>query len=262
MYGPKLPVTGVSFLVLGVSSLYGMTMIALLTITILIILFRFVRLLAKEGTLKKFLLMIFLLISIVLLFMFLITSVGKIEANNKLKQSEKILSNYENTKDNTQRNNIIIPTKLQPTQITSIGNSKLSNLKYNPNSGEIFGTIYIEKISLKLPIIEDGNDENLWIGANHIKGTPLPWEKGNSFLASHDIKTYGKLFNRLHELTIGDKIIITIPNGSFTYVVYEKEIVSPNDTKCFEKIKGEYNISLVTCTKVGGKRVIAYCERM
>lgn len=262
LYGPKLPITGVSFLLLGVSSFYGITTLTLLILTLSIILFRFIRLLTKEGTLKRLVPIILLILSIIFIYIFLITSLGKIDANNKIKQSEKILNLYENKLDIAQENNIVIPVQSLTIQNNSIGVSKINNLSKNPISGEILGFIYIEKISLKLPIIEDATDENLWLGANHIQGTSLPWEKGNSFLASHDVRIYGKLFNRLNELNIGDKITLSMSNGNFTYVVYDKSIVFPNDTKCFEKIKGEYNLSLVTCTKVGGKRVIVYCERM
>jgi len=224
-------------------------MLVLLILTLSIILFRFIRLFVKEGTFKKLFIIILLSLSII----FSIIYCGKIEANNKLKQSEEILNTI-------QHNNIVMPIESTSTQITSIENSKVNNFTYYPNSGEVLGVISIEKILLKLPIIEDSNDENLWLGVAHIRGTPLPWEKGNSFLASHDIKIYGKLFNRLNELTIGDKISIFTSNGNFTYVVYDQEIVPPDDTNCFKKIKGEYNLSLVTCTKSGGKRVIVYSE--
>lgn len=255
MYGPKLPVTGVSFLMLGVSSFYNITMTSLLILTLSVILFRFIRLLIKEGKLKGLFIIILLPLSIILL----ITHFGKVQADNKLKQSEEILSIYKNTVYTEQQKDMV---ESPLTEINFIKDSKTNNFNYYPNSGKVLGSIYIEKISLELPIIEDANDDNLWLGATHIMQTPLPWEKGNSFLASHNIKVYGKLFNRLNEMNISDKVIISIPTGDFTYAVYDKKIVPPDDTKCFEKIKGEYNLSLVTCNKFGGNRVIVFCERI
>jgi len=160
----------------------------------------------------------------------LIICLGKIEATNKLNQSDQLLNNYISTLPNP-TNNSISPIKSLATPVTSLESSKISNSNDYPKSGEILGLIYIDKISLKLPIIEDSDDNNLWLGATHVKGTPLPWEKGNSFLASHNTNIYGKLFTRLNELTIGDKLTISTPKGNFAYVVYDTEIVPPDDSE-------------------------------
>lgn len=238
MYGPKLPVTGVSFLALGISTLLGKAVILLLIMTLSIILFRFVRLLIKEGNLKN-LMKIIGILSLVLL---MIIGIGKNESNNKIQQSEEILDEYKST--------------------LKIEQDNKSSDKPQPKSGDIIGMLYIDDISLELPIIVDSNDENLWIGAAHVNGTPYYWEKGNSFISSHNIKTYGKLFSRLRELEIGDKIVITDSENRFDYIVYDIGVVDPDDTKCFDKIKGDYNLSMVTCTKAGSKRLIIYSERV
>lgn len=246
MYEPKLPSTGISFFLLGISAFYNAAIFILLVLTLSIILFRFIRLLIKDGTIKK----ILTILLFPLLFIFSVIYYGRIEASNKINESQITLNKYEYliTKNANKVSGKIITLK--------------DESNYSPKSGDILGTLNIDKISLKIPIIEDANDKNLWLGAAHIKGTPLPNEKGNSFLASHNAKIYGKLFNRLHEINIGDKVLISTPNENFNYVVYDKVVVPYDDTECFKKIKGEYNISLVTCTNSGRKRLIIYCERI
>ena len=253
MYQPKLPVTGVSFFMLGVCRFFNSTLKILLIVTLSIILFRFIRLLIKEGVLNK----LIKIICVLSLILFAIIVLGKIESNIKIQQSEEKLNEYKKALDNIDNEQTFYA---DPDFIESTDKENIIN--YHAKSGDVIGLINIEKISLELPIIEDANDENLWIGAAHIKGTPYYWEKGNSFLSSHNIKNYGKLFNRLNELVIGDKIIVSDYNDRFDYVVYHIEVVSPDDIMCFSKIKGEYNLSLVTCTKAGSKRLIVYSERI
>lgn len=238
MYEPKLPVTGVSFLALGVSSILGKAIILLLITTLSIILFRFIRLLIKEGNLKNLLKVLAIFSSLLLIFI----GIGKIESNNMIKESEEIFYEYKSNLEIEEDEEIVEELELK--------------------SGDIIGILSIEDISLELPIIVDANDENLWAGAAHINGTPYYWEKGNSFISSHNIKTYGKLFNRLNELEIGDKIVITDADNRIDYIVYDIEVVNPDDTQCFDKIKGDYNLSMVTCTKAGRKRLIIYSERV
>ena len=130
------------------------------------------------------------------------------------------------------------------------------------NSGDVIGKIVIDKINLELPIIEEANEENLKIGATHVLYTPLPWEKGNCFIAAHRSWTYGRNFNRLDELQSGDIIkIITkkiFTEKIFTYKVITKEIVEPENKEVFNR---KYDLTLTTCTPLytPTHRLLVYC---
>lgn len=260
MYGPDIPKTGVPFLMLGVHSFYKVTLLMLLVVTLSIIIYRFLRLLVKEGKLKKT--SIFIVTFLLMVFLFVLTKYeNQAQINNKIEQSEEILIEYKNALNNVQKYKSFIKENSY-SEVTTIEKTQLTEKKIYPKTGEVIGVMNIDQISLELPIIEDSNDKNLWLGASHIRGTPLYWEKGNSFLAAHRLRTYGKLFNRLHELNIGDEVTVSNSNDDFTYVVYDIELVSPDNKECFKKIKGEYNLSLVTCTKNGKERLVVYCRRI
>lgn len=258
MYEPKLPVTGVSILAVGMASILGKLIIILVITTLSIILFRFIRLIIKEGNLNK-LIKILAIFSLIIL---VIMGFGKSESRNRLRQGEEVFNEYKDTLIINQGNGISFYNTTNNIDIMSEAIDEGTISRPEPKSGDIIGMIYIENISLELPIIEDANDENLWIGAAHISGTPYYWEKGNSFIYSHNIKTYGKLFNRLKELAIGDKVVVLDSDIRYDYIVYHIEVVSPDDTECFDKIKGDYNLSMVTCSKAGSKRLIVYSERL
>lgn len=246
MYQPKLPIAGVSFFALALSPLYNFSLTMLFVITISIILFRLIRLLIKEGKLKNLLSIALILFSIFIA----IYSFEKYQIQLKTKTSQELLINYNKTLES-------IGT-LSNSNTSSLATSNSHSLK----AGEVLGKISIEKLNLELPIIEDASKENLWLGAAHIKGTSLPGEKGNSFLASHYIKNYGKLFNRLKELNIGDNLTLTLEKGNSYYEVYDIKIVSPEDMECFKKQNGDYNLSLVTCTVDSKKRLIVYFKKI
>lgn len=66
-----------------------------------------------------------------------------------------------------------------------------------------------------------------WIG--HYPDTALPGEVGNFSLAGHR-QSYGKPFYGVHDLQIGDQIIIETADAYYTYEITHSHIVKPTDT--------------------------------
>ncbi|MFA7689339.1 MAG: class D sortase [Bacilli bacterium] len=133
----------------------------------------------------------------------------------------------------------------------------------DPKSGDIIGRIIIESINVNLPIIEDVTEENFKNGAAHISNTSLPWNKGNCFISAHRSWTKGKLFNRLNEINTNEIIKLVINDKTYEYIVYDIQIVKPNNTKVFYQQKGEYDLTLTTCTPLykATYRLIIFCTR-
>ena len=66
-------------------------------------------------------------------------------------------------------------------------------------------------------------------------------------LTAHRSYTYGRFFNRLDEVKIGDEIVITTAGETYRYTVYNKVIVEPDDTSVTRGSKEEKILTLITC---------------
>ena len=110
------------------------------------------------------------------------------------------------------------------------------------------GILKIEKINVNLPILEGATQKNLKVGVGWIKETTELGEVGNTALAAHRSRTYGRLFNRLDELEIDDEIIVISDGKEYRYEVYQKLVVEPTDTSVLSRNNKDRIITLITCT--------------
>ncbi len=114
----------------------------------------------------------------------------------------------------------------------------------------VLGIIQIKKIKVKAPIVEGVKSYNLSRAVGHIPGTAAIGQPGNCVLAGHRSYTFGKFFNRLDELVVGDEIIITTKKEDLTYKVSKISVVTPEDVSVLQGRTDENIITLVTCTPV------------
>jgi len=129
------------------------------------------------------------------------------------------------------------------------------------------GLLYIDKLNLKLAIIEGVTNQALnGTIAGHEPKTSLPNKAGNCALASHRSLTYGRNFNRLNEMKIGDKIKIRTKEGYINYTVFKKYIVLRTDTSPLAQPTDpkERMVTLITCDPIGAanpqNRLIVQCK--
>ncbi|NMB42049.1 MAG: class D sortase [Firmicutes bacterium] len=109
------------------------------------------------------------------------------------------------------------------------------------------GILEIEKIDLKIPVLKGANLANLKIGAGLLEDTAMIGAPGNTVLTAHRSYTYGRFFNRLDEIDIGDEIIITTQEKIYRYVVYNKVIVKPAKIPMNAEDMEKDILTLVTC---------------
>jgi sortase A len=115
-----------------------------------------------------------------------------------------------------------------------------------PAAGDPVAIIRIPKIGLDRVVVEGTGVPDLRMGPGHYPGTPLPGQLGKSAIAGHRT-TYGAPFNRLDELTAGDKIELETVQGTFRYKVTEQQVVSPSQTEVLDPVAGRALLVLTTC---------------
>lgn len=125
----------------------------------------------------------------------------------------------------------------------------LDNKKSSEDKKGTIGIISIPKIELNVALSEGVDASILKYAVGHFKGTPMPGNKGNFCVAGHRSYTYNQYFNRLDELEIGDKIIVTTMDGEFHYEVYEIKVVKPEEISVLDNTE-RAEITLVTCTPI------------
>jgi sortase A len=66
------------------------------------------------------------------------------------------------------------------------------------------------------------------LGVGHYPGTAMPGAVGNFALAAHRT-TYGKPFNRVEELVVGDPVVVRTQDTWYVYRVTGTAVVAPSD---------------------------------
>ncbi|WP_025026625.1 class D sortase [Caldalkalibacillus mannanilyticus] len=115
---------------------------------------------------------------------------------------------------------------------------------------EVMGTITIEKINLREPMLARTTDKTLKLGVGSVVTDVFPGHIGNFVLAGHRSRTYGKQFNRLDEMETGDLIILETLDHHFVYEVVSKFIVEPDGVFVLDQNVSGQELTLITCEPV------------
>lgn len=113
--------------------------------------------------------------------------------------------------------------------------------------GKVIAIIEIDKIDLKLPVLEGATKANLKHAAAHMKETAPLGESGNAAIAAHRARTTGRLFNRLNEVVIGDVVTVKTSDKVYNYEVYDISVVDPSDVSVLNGNNDDKILTLITC---------------
>jgi sortase A len=113
--------------------------------------------------------------------------------------------------------------------------------------GKVIALIEIDKIDLKLPVLEGATRANMKHAAAHMKETTPLGEVGNAAIAAHRARTTGRLFNRLNEVAIGDVITVKTSDQDYNYEVYDISVVDPSDVSVLNGNNKDKMLTLITC---------------
>ena len=127
---------------------------------------------------------------------------------------------------------------------------------------EIVGSIFISKINVNYPIINDTTYENLKIAPTKFYGCN-PNEVGNLCIVGHNNRNKQQ-FSQLQHLENGDIVTVAGTDGNYTsYQVFEKAVIEPTDLSCTsQETEGKKMVTLITCTNDSKKRLIVKCKEI
>ena len=128
--------------------------------------------------------------------------------------------------------------------------------KEPPTSGDLSLTVPEMRRVEDVPVFTGpANDKSaLHDGTLHVNSTGFPWQDGaNVFIAGHRMGFPGTksflVFNDLNALANGDEVILTDAEGTrYTYTVFKKFVIKPDDVSVLRPVKGRNIVSLQTCT--------------
>jgi len=138
----------------------------------------------------------------------------------------------------------LAPTLIKPV-VKTLSAAQIASQAYMKKHVE--GVLIIDKIKLKLPILKNATQKNLALSLASIANTGKPGAFGNYAIAGHRNFTYGKNFNRLDEVVVGDLIEVDTGEKQYWYKVSEKQYVLPTDVEVLEGNKKDREITLITC---------------
>lgn len=127
-------------------------------------------------------------------------------------------------------------------------------------SGEITYTaesiLKLPRLGIEYPVLSETSEELLKISVNKLWG-PEPNKVGNYCVVGHNYKS-GKMFGKLSNINMGDKIELTDLSGkTVTYIVSDKYVIEPTDVSCTSQLtNGKRKITLITCSHSGTKRLV------
>lgn len=105
----------------------------------------------------------------------------------------------------------------------------------------------ISKINLEEAVKEGSSKGVLASALGHVKNTAFPGEDGNCCIAGHRNYVFGKYFNRLEEVSVGDIIELETRDSVYRYEVVSTEVVEPDEVSVLDYAEGK-NLTLITCT--------------
>lgn len=122
----------------------------------------------------------------------------------------------------------------------------------------VLGTFKIPVLKVSQNLLE-GAGRQMKYGVGHIPGTAAVGQPGNCAVAGH--RDYP--FRYLDQLKSGDSIVIKAGGVKYTYTVFDKFDVLPNEVWVLNSIPGEsYTLTVITCTPymVSSHRLIIWAR--
>lgn len=129
----------------------------------------------------------------------------------------------------------------EPTRIAFLARS----LRQRAREGQAVARLRIPAIGVDKVVVQGTGAAALRKGPGIYDRSPYPGVPGTTGIAGHRT-TYGAPFRRVDQLDRGDRMILELPYGTFTYRVIRTRIVSPTEVSVLDAVK-EDRLVLSAC---------------
>lgn len=127
-------------------------------------------------------------------------------------------------------------------------------------TGDAIGQLRIPRLGNSYNVVQGTDETSLEEGPGHYPSTALPGMGQTVAIAGHRT-TYLAPFRFVNQLRRGDRIIVTMPYGRFTYVVQYLRIVLPTDVAVIDDV-GYDRLVLSACNPIysAAQRIIVFAR--
>jgi sortase A len=134
------------------------------------------------------------------------------------------------------------------------------SLKRKAKDGDGVGRIRIPRIGANYVVVDGTKADDLRKGPGLYEQTPFPGAGGTTAIAGHRT-TYGAPFRKVDQLKKGNRIIVTMPYGRFTYTVERLQIVAPTALWVINRVSYD-RLVLSACHPLysAAKRIIVFAR--
>lgn len=137
---------------------------------------------------------------------------------------------------------------------------KNKSVIYTNKDGDKIAIMEIPSIHVKSIIVEGTNMHDLRYYLGHFNNTAMPGMDGNFCIAGHSSTIYNEILNDLHKVNINDEIKIRTLTDEYKYIITKKFVVEPTNIDVLKSEENKKNMTIVTCTEQGKKRLIVKSE--
>jgi sortase A len=117
--------------------------------------------------------------------------------------------------------------------------------RHREQTGEPLGRIVLPTLDREFVFVKGVSGRELKKAPGHYPETALPGEHGTVGIAGHRT-TYLAPFRHIDRLQRGDRIVVRMPYGRFTYRVEGQVVVKPTNTRSLRTVRHD-RLALTTC---------------
>lgn len=134
------------------------------------------------------------------------------------------------------------------------------NLRTETDPGDAVGRVLIDRIDADYVLVNGTDGDDLRKGPGIYDDVPFPGAPGTTAIAGHRT-TYAAPFRRIDRLERGDRVVVEMPYGRFTYAVERTRIVAPSEVSVIKRVNFD-RLVLSACHPLysAAKRIVVFAR--